>query len=307
MEAALLADDAALLAYAGIDASLPRGRGICSATMAGCGAWRASPRVLFGGGCALLLEVAHPLVAAGVAEHSNFRTRSVRATAANARGGDRARARAARSRRSPRRAASRARTRACAAGSAMRWARSRRARRTTAAIPSSCSGCGRRSSTPRSRCTATSSARSMPARSPSTTAISARSRCCWARRPTARPATRASFRRWFDEMRATARSPSGRRRARSRGAVLETPGVARGPVPLITAALLPDRLRRDFGLRLGRRARAALPRPRRGSARDCAPPPPSTRAANAARLRALRRKLRAASRSERSPAGGTAR
>ena len=30
--------------------------------------------VLFGGGRALLLEVAHPLVAVGVAEHSNFRT-----------------------------------------------------------------------------------------------------------------------------------------------------------------------------------------------------------------------------------------
>ena len=29
--------------------------------------------VLFGGGCALLMEVAHPLVAAGVAEHSNYR------------------------------------------------------------------------------------------------------------------------------------------------------------------------------------------------------------------------------------------
>jgi uncharacterized protein (DUF2236 family) len=30
--------------------------------------------LLFGGGCALLLEVAHPLVAAGVARHSSFRT-----------------------------------------------------------------------------------------------------------------------------------------------------------------------------------------------------------------------------------------
>lgn len=30
--------------------------------------------VLFGGGRALLLEIAHPLIAAGVAEHSNFRT-----------------------------------------------------------------------------------------------------------------------------------------------------------------------------------------------------------------------------------------
>ncbi|MEE8581152.1 MAG: oxygenase MpaB family protein [Myxococcota bacterium] len=30
--------------------------------------------MLFGGGCALLLEIAHPLVAAGVARHSNFRS-----------------------------------------------------------------------------------------------------------------------------------------------------------------------------------------------------------------------------------------
>ena len=34
----------------------------------------AEPALLFGGGRALLLEVAHPLVAAGVAEHSDFRS-----------------------------------------------------------------------------------------------------------------------------------------------------------------------------------------------------------------------------------------
>lgn len=33
----------------------------------------AAPPVIFGGGRALFLEIAHPLVAAGVAEHSNFR------------------------------------------------------------------------------------------------------------------------------------------------------------------------------------------------------------------------------------------
>src|SRR5688500_13141160 len=73
MEAALLADDSALLAYAGIDASLPRGAGLFRD-----GGWlrrvAREPAVLFGGGCALLLEVAHPLVAAGVADHSSFRT-----------------------------------------------------------------------------------------------------------------------------------------------------------------------------------------------------------------------------------------
>jgi uncharacterized protein (DUF2236 family) len=39
--------------------------------------WRVNREavLLAGGGCALLLQVAHPLVAAGVAEHSNFRER----------------------------------------------------------------------------------------------------------------------------------------------------------------------------------------------------------------------------------------
>jgi hypothetical protein len=38
--------------------------------------WRVNREaiLLLGGGRALLLQVAHPLVAAGVAEHSNFRT-----------------------------------------------------------------------------------------------------------------------------------------------------------------------------------------------------------------------------------------
>ncbi|MCL2770437.1 MAG: oxygenase MpaB family protein, partial [Solirubrobacterales bacterium] len=37
-------------------------------------AWRhgSDARVLLGAGCALLLQVAHPTVAAGVEEHSNF-------------------------------------------------------------------------------------------------------------------------------------------------------------------------------------------------------------------------------------------
>src|SRR5258705_2847518 len=72
MDASLLADDDALLAHAGIDRSLPERVGLFRES-----GWlrRVSrePAVLFGGGCALLLEVAHPLVAAGVAEHSDFR------------------------------------------------------------------------------------------------------------------------------------------------------------------------------------------------------------------------------------------
>src|SRR5215468_9655083 len=72
MEAGLLADESQLLAYAGIDASLSQSEGLFRED-----GWlrrvAREPAVLFGGGCALLLEVAHPLVAAGVAEHSDFR------------------------------------------------------------------------------------------------------------------------------------------------------------------------------------------------------------------------------------------
>src|SRR5499426_2531182 len=65
-------DDASLLALAGLDA----------ATSAGAGLFRedswlrrvsAESVLLLGGGRALLLEIAHPLVAAGVAGHSRFR------------------------------------------------------------------------------------------------------------------------------------------------------------------------------------------------------------------------------------------
>src|SRR5260221_7804043 len=72
MQGTLTADDDALRAHAGIDASIPAREGLFRER-----GWlrRVSrePSVLFGGGCALLLEVAHPLVAAGVAEHSDFR------------------------------------------------------------------------------------------------------------------------------------------------------------------------------------------------------------------------------------------
>jgi uncharacterized protein (DUF2236 family) len=67
----LPADDAGLLALA-LPGGLPPGGGLFAPESA---IRRVSGQsaVLFGGGCALLLEVAHPLVAAGVAEHSDFR------------------------------------------------------------------------------------------------------------------------------------------------------------------------------------------------------------------------------------------
>jgi uncharacterized protein (DUF2236 family) len=65
-------DDDALLALAGIRAPLPPGQGLFRAD-----SWlrriAGESVLLLGGGRALLLEIAHPLVAAGVAEHSRFR------------------------------------------------------------------------------------------------------------------------------------------------------------------------------------------------------------------------------------------
>lgn len=65
-------DDASLLALAGIERLPPPDQGLFAAD-----SWlrrvSAESVLLFGGGRALLLEIAHPLVAAGVAEHSDFR------------------------------------------------------------------------------------------------------------------------------------------------------------------------------------------------------------------------------------------
>lgn len=66
-------DDEALLRLAGVSDPPPASEGLFRD-----GSWmrRISGEsvLLFGGGRALLLEIAHPLVAAGVAEHSDFRT-----------------------------------------------------------------------------------------------------------------------------------------------------------------------------------------------------------------------------------------
>ncbi len=71
--ALLPSDDRALLELAGTDPD-----GSLDAPLFGDESWlrrvSAEPVLLFGGGRALLLEIAHPLVAAGVSEHSQFRT-----------------------------------------------------------------------------------------------------------------------------------------------------------------------------------------------------------------------------------------
>jgi uncharacterized protein (DUF2236 family) len=72
-QAMLPQGDDALLARTGIDPLPPEREGLFRN-----GGWlrriHAESALIFGGGRALLLEVAHPLVAAGVAEHSSFRT-----------------------------------------------------------------------------------------------------------------------------------------------------------------------------------------------------------------------------------------
>jgi uncharacterized protein (DUF2236 family) len=66
-------EDAELLALAGLHHPPPPEEGLFRR---GCWLRRVSgePVLLFGGGRALLLEIAHPLVAAGVADHSNYRS-----------------------------------------------------------------------------------------------------------------------------------------------------------------------------------------------------------------------------------------
>jgi uncharacterized protein (DUF2236 family) len=68
----LPADDEELLELAGLSDALPPEQGLFRD-----GCWlrkvSAEPALLFGGGRALLLEISHPLMAAGVAEHSDFR------------------------------------------------------------------------------------------------------------------------------------------------------------------------------------------------------------------------------------------
>lgn len=69
----LPASDAALLAHA-CPSGLPHGAVGLFAPDSWLRRVSGESAVVFGGGCALLLEVAHPLVAAGVSEHSNYRT-----------------------------------------------------------------------------------------------------------------------------------------------------------------------------------------------------------------------------------------
>src|SRR5262249_55171185 len=246
MEASLLADDDALLARAGIDRSLPDREGLFRDD-----GWlrRVSrePAVLFGGGGALLLEVAHPLGAAGGAGHSDFRRQPLRPPQRPPPASP------------PLPPAPRGAALAAARGVARAHERVRG--RLAEAVGPFAAG------------------RRYGGRDPDLvlwvwaplvdTALAVyrdfvgplggdalaeyhrdqRALALLLGAPADRtPGDPASFRRWFDgvvEGGTLAVGADAREIAR---AVLAAPGVEPGPVPLITAALLPPRLRRDFAL-----------------------------------------------------------
>jgi uncharacterized protein (DUF2236 family) len=242
MEAALLADDTALLAHAGIDVSLPglfRDDGWLRRVAR-------EPAVLFGGGCALLLEVAHPLVAAGVAEHSSFRTdpfgRLQRTLAAVTALALEPRAPALDAARVIARAHARVRGRLgeavgrFAAGTPYDGRDPDLVLWVWGTLVASALAVYRDFIGPLDANALAEYHRDQRALALLLGAPSDRT-----------PGDAASFQRWFDES-VDGTLAVGAQAREIAGSVLAAPGVARGPVPLITAALLPERVRRDFGL-----------------------------------------------------------
>jgi uncharacterized protein (DUF2236 family) len=246
MYGSLLADDAALLAHAGVDAALPEREGLFRD-----GGWlrRVSrePAVLFGGGCALLLEIAHPLVAAGVADHSDFRRdpfgRLQRTLAAITAIALEPRAAALSAARGVARAHDRVRGELgeavgpFAAGTPYLGRDPDLVLWVWATLVDTAIAVYRDFVAPLE-----GEALAEYHRDQRTLALLLGA-------PADRtPGDPDSFRRWFDAVIASDTlvvGPAARDIAR---AVLGAPGVDRGPVPLITAALLPARLRRDFDL-----------------------------------------------------------
>jgi len=246
MDETLPADDDALLAHAGIDGSIPAREGLFRER-----GWlrRVSrePSVLFGGGCALLLEVAHPLVAAGVAEHSDFRRdpfgrlqRTLAAVSA---------------------LALEPRDKALAAARGVALAHQRVRGRLPERVGRFAAGTAYSGRDPELVLwvwgtlvdTALAVYRDFvaPLDSPALAEYhrDQRALALLLGAPADRtPGDSESFRGWFDGMIAGDELTVGAAAREIARAVLGTPGVARGPVGLMTAALLPPRLRSEFGL-----------------------------------------------------------
>jgi uncharacterized protein (DUF2236 family) len=233
----LPSDDDALLALAGIVDPPPPEEGLFRRD-----SWlrrvSAESVLLLGGGRALLLEVAHPLVAAGVPAPAS--ARPFGGCSALARSGDRATAR----RRSPRRAGSRAQRDAAArrrgpfaAGTAYSGRDPDLVLWVWGTLVDTALAVYRDFVAPLDAAALAEYHRDQRALALLLGAPADRT-----------PGDPESFRSWFDGMIASDAltvGPAAREIAR---AVLETRGVERGPVPMITAALLPARLRGDFGL-----------------------------------------------------------
>ncbi len=246
MHPALPTEDEDLLRYAGIDARLAPEDGLFRPD-----GWlrriSGEPSVLFGGGRALLLEVAHPLVAAGVAEHSDFRRdpfgrlqRTLAAVTALA-------------------FAPRDEALAAARG----VARSHEAVRGTLAVATGPFPAGTvyhgRDPDLVLWVWATLADTSLaiyrdfvgPLEPPALAEFhrDQRAMALLLGAPSDRtPGDPASFRRWFDDRIASDTLTVGETAREIAASVLTTPGADRGPVPLITAALLPERLRDAFAL-----------------------------------------------------------
>jgi uncharacterized protein (DUF2236 family) len=246
MQATLPADDDAMLAHAGIDAAIPAREGLFRER-----GWlrRVSrePSVLFGGGCALLLEVAHPLIAAGVAEHSDFRRdpfgrlqrtlAAVSALALEPRDKALAAARGVARAHEHVRGRLRERVGPFAAGAAYSGRDPDLVLWVWATLVDTALAVYRDFVAPLDAAALAEYHRDQRALALLLGAPADRT-----------PGDPESFRSWFDAMiagDALTVGPEAREIAR---AVLGTAGVDRGPVPLITAALLPPRLRSDFGL-----------------------------------------------------------
>jgi uncharacterized protein (DUF2236 family) len=239
-------EDESLLACAGIDASIPAREGLFRER-----GWlrRVSrePSVLFGGGCALLLEVAHPLVAAGVAEHSDFRRdpfgRLQRTLAAVSALALEPRDKALAAARGVARAHERVRGRLpervgpFAAGTTYSGRDPDLVLWVWATLVDTALAVYRDFVAPLDAAALAEYHRDQRALALLLGAPADRT-----------PGDPESFRSWFDGMIASDALTVGASAREIAHAVLGTRGVERGPVPLITAALLPPRLRSDFGL-----------------------------------------------------------
>jgi len=258
MHPTLPTDDADLLRYAEIDASLAPEDGLFAPD-----GWlrriSGEPSVLFGGARALLLEVAHPLVAAGVAEHSDFERdpfgrlqRTLGAVTALA-------------------FAPRAEALAAARG----VARSHEAVRGHLPVATGpfAKGTPYHGRDPdlvlwvwATLCDTALVVYRDFVGSIDASALAEYHRdqrsmaLLFGSPPDRTPGEPEAFRHWFDERVASDVLTVGDTARRIAASVLATPGADRGPVPLITAALLPDRLRDAFGLTWNEASRAAYER-----------------------------------------------